>query len=303
MSLLAGENTLIDAKTGASFPAAPRGGLRHSSRPLGWRGVLVESHSLQPTELSEHTVIGHGMSVNMGASVPFGWRSRGGWRDREIRAGESHLLTFGELNTPRWHRTFEELSIILEPKFVADVVQDGLPPHRIEFVSQRSVSDPTIAWCARKFHCELVADAPKGLLYVDTVTIGLILHLLANYGVAKPKVIAPRGKLNSFQLRAVVEFVHSNLADDVSLPALAEQAHISPFHFARLFRRTVGLPPHQFVLRLRVHRAIALLGRGRMPLAEIAIACGFHDQPHFIHAFRRVTGMTPTQYVRRAQPR
>jgi AraC family transcriptional regulator len=303
MNLPAGENTLIDAKTGASFPAAPRGGLRHSSRPLGWRGVLVESHSLEPTELSEHTVIGHGMSVNMGASVPFGWRGRGGWRDREIRSGESHLLTFGELNTPRWHRPFDELSIILEPQYVADVVQDGLPPHRIEFVSQRSVADLTIARCARKFQAELTADAPNDLLYVDTVTTGLILHLLANYGVAKPKVIAPRGKLNSFQLRAVLDFAHSNLANVVSLAALAAQAHISPFHFARLFRRTVGLPPHQFVLRLRVDRAISLLRRGRIPLAEVAIACGFHDQPHFIRAFRRATGTTPTQYVRRAQPR
>src|SRR5215467_6963847 len=203
MNLPAGENTLIDAKTGASFPAAPLGGLRHSSRRLGWRGVLVESHSLQPTELSEHTVIGHGMSVNMGASVPFGWRGRSGWHDREIRRGESHLLTFGELNTPRRHRTFEEISIILEPQYVADVVQDGLPPHRIEFVSQRSVADPTIAWCARKFQAELTADAPNDLLYVDTVTTSLILHLLASYGVSKPKVIAPRGKLHSFQLRAV----------------------------------------------------------------------------------------------------
>jgi len=96
--------------------------------------------------------------------------------------------------------------------------------------------------------------------------------------------------------------MHANLADDVSLTALADQAHISPFHFARLFRRTVGLPPHQFVVRLRVHRAISLLQRGRVPLAEVAIACGFHDQPHLIHAFRTVTGTTPTQYVRRAHP-
>lgn len=302
MNLPAGENTLIDAKTGAPVPAAPRGSLRRSSRPLGWRGVLVESHRLQPAELSQHSVIGHGISVNMGASVPFGWRGHAGWRDREIRTGESHLLTFGELNTPRWHKTFEEMSIILEPTYVAAVVQDGLPAHRIEFLSQRSVDDPTIAWCARTFHSELTAEAPNGSLYVDTVTIGLILHLLANYGVAKPKVIAPRGKLNAFQLRAVVEFMHSNLAEDVSLTVLAEQAHISPFHFARLFRRTVGMPPHQFVVRLRVHRAISLLRLGRVPLAEVAIACGFHDQPHLIHAFRTVTGTTPTQYVRRAQP-
>ncbi|MGH9423351.1 MAG: helix-turn-helix domain-containing protein [Thermoanaerobaculia bacterium] len=251
--------------------------------------------------MSQHTVIGHGMSVNMGASVPFGWRGAHGWRDREIRTGESHLLTFGELNTPRWHRTFEELSIVLEPQYVADVVQDGLPADKIEFVSQRSVADATIAWCAHTLRSELTADTSHGLLYVDTVIVSLILHLLANHGIAKPKVTVPRNKLTSFQLRSVIEFIRSNLADNVSLLVLADQAHISPFHFARLFHRTVGLPPHQFVLRLRIHRAIALLRAGRTPFAQIAVACGFHDQPHFIRAFRMVTGVTPTQHARRAQ--
>jgi AraC family transcriptional regulator len=303
MNLPSGEDTLIDAKTGTLFPAAPLGGLRYTSRPLGWRGVLVESHHLEPAELSQHTVIGHGMSVNMGASVPFGWRGGQGWCDRHLRTGESHLLTFGELNTPRWHRTLEELSIILEPQYVANLVQDGLPADRIEFVSQRSVADSTIASCARTLRSELTGETLHGPLYVDAVIIGLILHLLANYGVAKPKVTAPRGKLSSSQLRAVIEFIRSNLADDVSLVALAGQAHLSAFHFARLFHRTVGLPPHQFVLRLRVDRAIALLRGGRMPLAQIALACGFHDQPHFIRAFRTVTSATPTQYIRRVQPR
>jgi AraC family transcriptional regulator len=242
------------------------------------------------------------MSVNMGASVPFGWRDGHGWRDREIRTGESHLLTFGELNTPRWHRTFEALSIVLEPQYVTDVVQDGLPADKIAFVSQRSVADPTIGWCARTLRSELIAALPYSSLYVDTVIVGLILHLLANYSIAKPKVMAPRGKLNSFQLRAVIEFIRSNLAEDLSLVVLADRARISPFHFARLFRRTLGLPPHQFVLRLRIHRAIGLLRSGRTPLAQIAVACGFHDQPHLIRAFRTVTGTTPTRYVPGAQP-
>jgi AraC family transcriptional regulator len=303
MNLPAGEQTLIDAKTGRRFPAAPSGAVLRSSGPVGWRGILVEAHRLEPRELRQHSVIGHGIGVNIGADpITFGMRGGRGWRDRVINPGDSHLLTYGQVNTPRWLGTFEECSMILEPRFVADVVQDGLPAHRIEFVSQRSVADPVLAHCARTFLAELAADMPNGLLYVETITIGLVLHLLANYGVARPKVTAPRAKLNSFQLRAVVDFIQSRLADDIPLLTLAKKAHISPFHFARLFRRTVGLPPHQFVLRLRIHRAMALLRAGRMPLAQIAVACGFHDQPHFIRAFRTVTGATPTQYVRGTQP-
>jgi AraC family transcriptional regulator len=105
--------------------------------------------------------------------------------------------------------------------------------------------------------------------------------------------------LNAFQLRAVLECIESQLDEDVSLLTLARHAHISPFHFARLFRATVGVSPHQFVLRLRLERAARLMKAGKMPLAQIAAECGFHDQPHFTRAFQRVFRITPAMYLPR----
>ena len=296
----AGADVLVDTTTGAVFPAAPTGSLLLSSVPLGWRGIIVEWHRLPPRELSEHYVIGHGISVNTGPHpISFGWNGRKGWRDGVINPGESHFLTHGELNTPRWLQTFDEISIVLQPGFVADVVRDGLPGDRIEFATQRSVDDSVIARYAAAFQGELAADVPKGPLYADTLTVGLVLHLLAHYGVAKPKAPAPRGKLTAFQLRTVVDFIDAHLGEEVSLMALARQAHVSPFHFARLFRRTVGIPPHQFVLRLRIQRAIGLMKTRTLSLAHIAAEAGFHDQPHFTRAFRAVTGTTPAAYPHR----
>ena len=224
MSVLAGENTLIDATTGAPFPAVPAHTLLGSSRALGWRGILVEWHRLPPDELPPHYVVGHGISVSTTShQIPFGWRGRRGWQDRAINPGESHLLTHGELNTPRWHRPFDGLSLVLDPQFVADVVQEHLPPNQIEFTSQRSVDDPTVANYGRSFLRELLAGSPHGALYVDTMTIGLVLHLLSAYGVARPKVPAPRFKLNSYQLRSVVDFIDSNISEDLSILTLARQ--------------------------------------------------------------------------------
>src|SRR5258707_12681405 len=98
----------------------------------------------------------------------------------------------------------------------------------------RSVDDSVIARYANAFHAELANDVPKGPLYADTLTVGLVLHLLAHYGVAKPKAPAPPGQLNTFQPRTVVDFIDRHLSEDVSLVALARQAHASPFHLARL---------------------------------------------------------------------
>jgi AraC family transcriptional regulator len=93
-----------------------------------------------------------------------------------------------------------------------------------------------------------------------------------------------------------VDFILSHLERDVSLLALAEQANVSPFHFARQFRATVGLTPHQFVLRQRVQKSVNLIKSGRLPLAQIAVESGFYDQAHFTRAFQKITGTTPASY-------
>jgi AraC family transcriptional regulator len=296
----AGEHLLIDKTTRRRYPAAPTGSLLLTSAPFGWSGIIVEQHRLPPAEMAEHSVIGHGISVNVGAQpTSFAWtRGRDGWNDRPTHPGHCRILTHGESHPSRWLQTYNEISLIISPQFVADVATDGLAADRIEFVSRHSVVDPLIIDFATTFRAELTADSPNGAMYAETLTVGLVLHLLANYGVAKPKLPSPCGKLNAFQLRAVLECIESQLADDVSLLTLAHRAHISPFHFARLFRATVGVPPHRFVLRLRLERATRLMKVGKMTLAQIAVECGFHDQPHFTRAFQRRFRMTPAMYLR-----
>jgi AraC family transcriptional regulator len=289
--------TLVDVAAGKAFPCAPAGSVLLSSVPFGWRGIVVERHRLEPQELPEHYVVGHGVSVSTSARpIPFGWRDGRGWRQGVLNPSDCHVLTDGEFNTPRWLQPFDQVSLVLDPRFVADIVREGLPADRVAFTTQRSRSDATIASYTNAFLSELGGDAPNGGLYADTLTIGFTLHLLSTYAIAKPKILLPRGKLNSFQLRSVVDFIQSHLIEDVSLLTLADQAHVSPFHFARQFRATVGLPPHQFVLRQRVQRSLRLIKAGKLPLAQIAIESGFHDQPHFIRAFRRVLGTTPARY-------
>jgi AraC family transcriptional regulator len=291
---------LVTAESGEAFPCAPSGSVLSSSVPLGWRGIIVEWHRLEPQELPEHSVVGHGLAVHIGKRpISFGWKHGSQWTEGQINPGESHLLTHGELNAPRWLETFEEISLVLDRNFVADIVSEGLPADRIELVTQRSVPDPTIVRYAEAFRSELLADGANGLLYADTLAVGFALHLLSQYAAQKPKLPQPKGKLNSFQLRTVVDFIQAHLDEDLSLLTLADRANVSPFHFARQFRKRVGLPPHQFVLRQRVQKSLGLLKLGAMPLGQIAVDCGFHDQPHFTHAFRKVLGTTPAMYAAR----
>jgi transcriptional regulator GlxA family with amidase domain len=109
--------------------------------------------------------------------------------------------------------------------------------------------------------------------------------------------IRPTG-LRPRALRRALAFMEANLGERVTLDALAANAGISRFHFARLFRRSIGSSPMEYLMRARVERGKQFLDMGAASVCEIAARLGFCDQSHFTRTFRRFTGLSPREYVR-----
>jgi AraC-like DNA-binding protein len=96
----------------------------------------------------------------------------------------------------------------------------------------------------------------------------------------------------------LTEFINANLAASLPLRLLAAQFHLSAFYFARLFKDTTGIAPHQFVIHLRLAAAERLLTHTVLPIADIAYRTGFSSQSQMAKLFRRRTNMTPIEYRR-----
>lgn len=143
---------------------------------------------------------------------------------------------------------------------------------------------------------ELQAPAPLGRLYAETLGHVLALHLLAGSS-ARARLRTPRAcGLPVPTLRRVLEYIHTHLADDLPLADLAALASLSPYHFLRQFRRSTGVAPHQYHMRVRLERAAALLRVGTLPGIAIAHAVGFADHSHLIRHFRRAYGTVPSTW-------
>jgi AraC family transcriptional regulator len=93
--------------------------------------------------------------------------------------------------------------------------------------------------------------------------------------------------------------METNLGERFTLRALAANAGCSRFHFARVFRASMGDSPMEYLMRLRVQRGRQLLERGEQSICEIAALLGFCDQSHFARRFRDQTGMSPRDYARK----
>jgi len=100
------------------------------------------------------------------------------------------------------------------------------------------------------------------------------------------------------RLQQVTDYIHEQLAHDLSLAELAGIAEVSPSHFKALFKEAVGVPVHQYVVRCRVEYAIDLLTRDAAPLRDIALQAGFSHQSHMARCMRRITGKVPSELVR-----
>jgi AraC family transcriptional regulator len=140
---------------------------------------------------------------------------------------------------------------------------------------------------------ELALAAPsltaQGTLYRETMARALAAQVAATVAPAP----APVAALDDPRLRRAAAYVTDRLADDISLEAMAAEAAMSPFHFARAFKAATGASPLQYVIRARIETAQVLLKTTALPVAEIAHRVGYEDVSRFGQHFRRQTGATP----------
>jgi transcriptional regulator GlxA family with amidase domain len=114
---------------------------------------------------------------------------------------------------------------------------------------------------------------------------------------ASKRSVLRKAKPEPKYIRVICEYLQDHFSESVRLDNLASRVGMSPFHFLRVFCKTIGLTPHAYLTHLRIEHAKRLL-RQRVPLAMIAAETGFVDQSHFNRQFKRIIGVPPGQYFK-----
>lgn len=134
--------------------------------------------------------------------------------------------------------------------------------------------------------------------YFDQICNTIINHIIHAYWLNENKSEAS-GTLpiiKSEKMTRTLDYIGKFLNESLPLKELAQKVNMSPYYFARAFKNTVGMPPHQYILMRRILKSQKLLKNTETSIAEIAETCGFHDQAHFNHKFKSWTGTTPRKY-------
>jgi AraC family transcriptional regulator len=236
----------------------------------------------------------HMLNFNWGAPLHYSTRSFHQWKEYECNTGGVvGLLSAGEHEEISWEEEFNSFAVWLEPRYVDQV----LGTNGFAFLEQRNLNDPFLTQLSRDLYMAAKVAPCTEKFFIESLIVSLVIHLATQYAANRKKVFAPKGKLSSGQLKKVIDYVRSSTHANISLTDLAGCVHLSPFHFSRLFRQTLGVSPYQYVLQIKIEHAKKMILHYSGSLSEIAYTLNFTDQAHFSNVFKKVTGICPREFL------
>ena len=211
------------------------------------------------------------------------------------RPGEGCLLAPG---TDSWWTTEDSNNAgWFHIHFAHDLITEVEGVHNATLETVPVVADRHVFWLVLQFfNLAGQKDEPEPLLWqsLGQVLLWQLLMLTAQKRGRDPT----RGGLAPWQARRTTEYLADNIERRVTLDELAAIARLSPFHFARAFAKTVGMPPYRYQQKLRLERACELLARSDMRIIDIALAVGYESPQALARVFTQAYGVAPSQWRR-----
>jgi len=174
-----------------------------------------------------------------------------------------------------------------------------IPPKSIvTFTREHINGDRKLDGLIAEFVSELAGEKPGKEIVMRALVEQALVHILRNYSTPRlsEDLELSRVGLVDRRIRRSVELMHTQLDQELTLKALAAASYLSPFHFARLFKKLTGASPHNYLAGIRAARAQLLLADTDLSVTQIGARVGYLSGSHFTKAFRLATGTTPREF-------
>jgi AraC family transcriptional regulator len=200
-----------------------------------------------------------------------------------------------EIMIPGEQGSFDAIVIALDRAFFEAKARDALGSAPPAVAGRYDACDPFIREVGNALRTEFRMARVPSSAYLESLAGVIAVHVASNYrGQAQP----PRSRtgLAPHKLHKVLAYIEERIAETIGVRQLAAAVHMSPFHFARMFKQAVGHPPHSYITLLRMEHAKNLLSNSDLTLVEIAAGVGYQTQAHFTGVFHKHVGTTPRAF-------
>jgi AraC family transcriptional regulator len=197
----------------------------------------------------------------------------------------------------------ELLSVGLAPALVLDCAvrtRLGGTSNSVSLLAGESLNDRTLSRLAEDLAQEINESQTGHEAVIAALVEQVVIHLLRKYSIMRrsDSLELSRVGLVDRRIRRAIELMLAQLDQELSLKDLAAASYLSPFHFARLFKKLTGTTPHAYLAGLRTSTAQKLLAETDLSITEISTRVGYSSPSHFTKGFRQATGLTPRAFRR-----
>jgi AraC-like DNA-binding protein len=140
-----------------------------------------------------------------------------------------------------------------------------------------------------------IIEEPESDIQVESNFYSFLPYLLIYFSESPPLIYMTGEQKDS--MKRVCDYICQNFTENISLKKLAGIACLSPFHFQREFKKSIGITPHEYLSDFRISESKNMLLKSE-DIADIAIQLGFFDQSHFSRIFRKTVGIPPGKYCK-----
>jgi AraC family transcriptional regulator len=216
---------------------------------------------------------------------------------REMNGDMAWIVPSGVPHVIHFDRPATLIHLYLSEMFFRNMVEGAPANVETSLIPSLLVRDPFLVELAKTLYRESL-DGSLSTMFTQSVATLTATHLLRSYSNRMPATASLKGGMGPSRERRVLAYIEEHLNQSISLEDLAQVAEISPNYLIALFRQSMGMTPHKYVIQMRVERARGLLKQKQLTLLEIAQHCGFLDQSQFTTVFRRYAGVTPGHFRR-----
>jgi AraC family transcriptional regulator len=264
-----------------------------STATLCLRGFVFERHQLASRDLVPGRLLNAVVLLPLTGGVEARWRRDGLWLSAPTQKGTFVSFPAGAQMEGEWAGTLDALVFSFDRTECRRRIPELNIVPETELLPKTNAFDERLWHLALAEQAELEAGCPAGRLYADSLATAMSLSLFLRHG--GPVSTPPE---DAMRLQEALQHIREHIDEKLSLETLATVAHMSADNFRRLFKKTTGGTPHQYILRRRIDGARQLLAQPGLSIAEVAYAVGFSSQAHLTTAFRRFEGITPTSFRR-----
>jgi AraC family transcriptional regulator len=276
--------------------------VRSSSRELGWTSLLVDHHIGSVSDEPYASIATMDQEIGVATSGRYATEVlyRGQWRRGLYHAGAVCLLDSRESRRLRFvpvDGVTSSTAMLYLPRGLMDATAE-----HYRRVGQSAVSGPLESVDRDPAIFNVTLALLRGLaqgyddLYAGTVASWLAVHLTTQHASLPRDDERSPGTIRDVRLARVLDLMSVRYSEPLSLDELAAEAHVSKFHFARLFRAATGFTPFVYLTRIRLAAARRLLATTELPIATIASSCGYATSASFSTAFKARYGEGPSAF-------